>query len=347
MLPPELVHHVCSFLAGNTPALAAVARVSPSWSAVALRVLYRHVSLSSPHPGPLATLAHNQPLAAVVRSFAISLSSWGHSQLAALVATALANMSQLVQLDVFVPPSCPLFRNTTHYPFLTRFATSLPWSPDLVHFLHKSPTITQLYLDSPSPPDFPLPSGFLPSLSHFTGPPSLALLLVPHRPVQHIDLTSFPRLTSQLALSLSQSSAPVLALAASTSSTGPADDDEDLVSVLRVLAACMRHLKHLRVVTNTYADTFGGPVFDDVRPPLLPHSDHSSFLQSYFENITDALTSLPDLQSCEIWGFHWVSSKNHKMYSPTSNWHPPSFNSIPSTTNNFLDDLYQDLMFPY
>jgi hypothetical protein len=35
------------------------------------------------------------------------------------------------------------------------------------------------------------------------------------------------------------------------------------------------------------------------------------------------------------------------MYSPTSNWHPPSFNSIPSTTNNFLDDLYQDLMFPY
>lgn len=328
-LPSELLVHICTFLASNTADLAAVARVHSSWSAAAQRVLYSRLATHR----PLHTIATCPRLATLVRSFALH-----HDPPSiALLPAALANMSLLLELDLFLDSS--LLHLDASFPLLQRFATSLPWSPLLVRFLHNCPTITQLYLDSPAPFDhLPLPPAFLPSLSHFTGPPALALLLIPHRPVQHIDLTPTPQslgLTPDLALSLSQSSAPVLALAATTSESArdqPEGEDENLVGVLKILAVCMAHLRHLRVVTNTYADT-----------STFANVSH----QAYFENIAHSLTSLPDLQSCEIWGFHWVSSiKKDMSYSAltttTTTWHSPSI-----STPNYLDDLYQDLIFPY
>ena len=64
------------------------------------------------------------------------------------------------------------------------------------------------------------------------------------------------------------------------------------------------------------------------------------FHQTYFANIADALKSLPDLQSCEIWGLHWISSKK--------SFHDAAFNSDNLLTDgNLIDNIYSDLYFPY
>jgi hypothetical protein len=77
------------------------------------------------------------------------------------------------------------------------------------------------------------------------------------------------------------------------------------------------------------------------------------YQQTYFADIADALTLLPDLQSCEIWGFHWISSR--KSFQEQGRvWESESFNNttyIPANTlltnGTFLDDLYSDLSFAY
>jgi hypothetical protein len=94
----------------------------------------------------------------------------------------------------------------------------------------------------------------------------------------------------------------------------------------------MEHLAHLRIVT-TYSFS---------HPPDT----------TYFTDIANALTSLPDLQSCEIWGLHWISSR--KSFQDGRVWESEPFNNstyIPANTlltnGTFLEDLYSDLSFAY
>ena len=52
--------------------------------------------------------------------------------------------------------------------------------------------------------------------------------------------------------------------------------------------------------------------------------------------------SLPDLKTCEIWGFHWVASPR-SFNDDRKIWRSPTFNNR-TAKRSFL---YADLMFPY
>ncbi|KAJ3506235.1 hypothetical protein NLJ89_g6983 [Agrocybe chaxingu] len=199
------------------------------------------------------------------------------------------------------------------HPRLQRFATNFHLDQHVAHFLSKADALLELEVDS-VPATLQLRDGALPRLTQFTGSSQAAQAVVPGRPVQHIHLNSGD-LTQEVAENLAKSSAPVQVLGAATSSHS--------VDLVNTLTQCMGHLVHLRIVT-TYN-------FSDA-----PDS-------TYFANIADALTSLQDLQSCEIWGLHWTSTKK-SFNDETKVWQSQSFNAHSLLTEgNLLDNLY----FPY
>jgi len=83
----------------------------------------------------------------------------------------------------------------------------------------------------------------------------------------------------------------------------------------------MHYLVHLRIVTT----------FNFSEPPDA----------SYFVDISNVLRSLSDLRTCEIWGIHWVSSKND-FHDEETVWESEPFNR---PDENQLDNLYSDFYF--
>ncbi|KAF9534405.1 hypothetical protein CPB83DRAFT_756487 [Crepidotus variabilis] len=324
MLPTELIDNICVYLSPND--LASSARVSSTFRHVAQRVLYRHVALDSfsRNLSCVLTLAHSPQLARNVRSFAIRLNQFsGHlNAFYRSLAVALSNMSELSSLEVFTDQAASwVMRNDQIYPRLRRLACSFHLDPNVVHFLNKTHNVVELEVESIPPSsqkaDIHLRSEALPRLAQFTGSSHAAQIIVPGRPIEHIHLNSGD-LTEEVAENLAKSTAPILVLGAATSSHS--------VSLIGTLTRCMEHLVHLRIVT-TYN-------FSDA-----PDA-------TYFANIADALTSLPDLQTCEIWGLHWISSKK-SFYDESRVWQSEGFNTNNLMADgNFLDNI-SDLIFPY
>ncbi|KJA24504.1 hypothetical protein HYPSUDRAFT_183483 [Hypholoma sublateritium FD-334 SS-4] len=321
-LPIELLDHIAAHL--HTADLRALAAASARLYHVAQRRLYRHVHLDARALACVFTLAASPRIARHVRSFAIRI---GHGApllhaFYRVLARALAHMSELTELDISLDQAASWVLRTPAQPAfarLRRFSSSFQLDHNVVHFLGKTPALLQLHIDSLAEP-LRLPDTALPRLAQFTGSALAAHALVPGRPVQDIHLTSGD-LTEDLAESLAQSTAPVLVLAAATTSHS--------LSLIATLTRCMAELVHLRIVT-TYT-------FDN-----LPDS-------TYFANIKDALTSLPDLQSCEIWGLHWVSSKK-SFHDQGRAWESEPFNLPPNNllaNGAFLDDLHSDLSYAY
>jgi hypothetical protein len=140
-------------------------------------------------------------------------------------------------------------------------------------------------------------------------------------------------LTEDVARSLANPPLNVLLLEAATTSHS--------VGLIGTLTQCMDHLVHLRIVT-TINFSEPPPGRDDAvsKVTLFSHFSHLSS-QSYFINVSNALRSLPDLRTCEIWGNHWVSSKNdfHDTSEGTAVWELETFNR---PDENHLDNLYSD-----
>ncbi|KDR83355.1 hypothetical protein GALMADRAFT_219188 [Galerina marginata CBS 339.88] len=327
-LPPELLDNICLHLRpGDHRALATA---SSRFYHVAQRHLYRHIYLDPRNVACVLTLAKNPHIARHVRTFAIRLGAFSTllNAFYRTFATALSNMSELTALDISVDQAASWVlrtRDDSTYLRLRRFASSFHLDDNVAHFLNKTEALLELEVDSSCNPLAPLSlrDDALPRLNKFTGSSRAAQCIVPGRPVEHIHLNSGD-LTEELAESLAKSAAPVTVLAAATSSHS--------VSLIGALTRWMVHLVHLRIVT-TYN-------FSDAPDTM------------YFANIADALTSLPDLQSCEIWGLHWVSSKK-SFHDQGRVWESESFNSsyIPPNdllaNGSFLDDLYSDFSYAY
>ncbi|KAF8803869.1 hypothetical protein BYT27DRAFT_7171315 [Phlegmacium glaucopus] len=319
ILPVELVDHVAHYL--PTTDLVALSTTNSYLYPVAQRWLYRQITInySSNNLAVVFTLASKPRLACHVRTFAIRLGSFSVllSSFYRLLQTALSNMSELVSLDIFLDHAASWImrtRDDATYNRLEHFASSFHLDHHVTHFLQKTNALLELEVDSlPPTPIVPnlIPTA-LPMLSQFTGSSQVAQYVVPGRPVESIHLNSGD-LTEDVAESLAKSTAHVLLLAAATTYHS--------VALIGTLTQCMDHLVHLRIVTT----------FNFSEPPDA----------SYFVNISNALRSLPDLRTCEIWGIHWVSSKND-FHDEGTVWESEPFNG---PDENHLDNLYSDFYF--
>ena len=336
ILPAEVVDHVVHHL--QTTDLVVLSTVNSYLYPVAQRWLYRQISInySSNNLLVVFTLAQKPRLASHVRTFAIRLGSYSVlSSFYRLLRTALSNMSQLTSLDIFLDHAASWIMHTrddSTYHRLEHFASSFHFDHHIVHFLHKTSALLELEVDS-LPPISVIPSllpNALPKLSQFTGSSQAAQYVVPGRPVESIHLNSGD-LTEDVAESLARSTAHVLLLAAATTSHS--------VALIGTLTQCMNHLVHLRIVTTfNFSEPPDAVSITHTNPPL--YFSHLS-LQSYFVNISNALRSLPDLRTCEIWGIHWVSSKDDLLHEGTV-WESEPFNR---PDENHPDDVHSDFYF--
>ncbi|PPQ77733.1 hypothetical protein CVT25_011168 [Psilocybe cyanescens] len=329
LLPTELLDSLSQYLDPND--LRALSAVNSRFYHVAQRRLYRHIYIDSRNLACVFTLARKPHVARHVRTCVIRLSPFSNllGSFYQLLASALSNMCELTSLDLSVDQAASWImrtRDDSTYRRLRRFSSSFHLDHNLAHFLSKADALLELEIDPvhhPLSPAASLRDGALSHLNQFTGSSEAAQHVVPGRPVEHIHLNSGD-LTEDLAETLAKSTAPITVLAAATTSHS--------VSLIGTLTRCMEHLTHLRIVT-TYN-------FSDA-----PDT-------TYFSNIADALTSLPDLQSCEIWGLHWISSKK-SFHDQGRVWESEAFNSsyIPAnnllTNGTFLDDLYSDFSYAY
>ena len=319
LLPSELLDHLFFFV---PPAhLTAVSRTSSAYCSAAQRVLYRHLALSSSTRtlSCVLTLASNHCVASYVRSFTISFDrapSTG-SHFYQTLSCSLANMSQLTSLDIFVDQSASwILSNDTTYPNLQRFACLFNLDCHLVAFFNKSSSITELKIGSVPLLDYPILSSVsLPFLAHFTGSALAAELIVPGRPVHSIILNS-GCLTENIAYNLAHSTAPIHTLSAHTISHS--------LSLISTLAGCMKKLQHLRIATTFSVANLPDTVSLILKNPTFFPSSHMISQK----NIADVLTLLPDLQTCELWGFHCFQTVNKV-------WHFPSFNT-PKPQQNWI-----------
>ncbi|KAF8164980.1 hypothetical protein B0H34DRAFT_670936 [Crassisporium funariophilum] len=318
LLPVELIDAISHHL--HRPDLLALSSTNSRFYHVAQRLLYRHISIdvTSRNLGVVLTLAQKPHIARHVRTFAIRLNPFSLlKSFYCRLGTALSNMSELTSLDIFVDQAASWVmrtRDDATYRRLQHFASSFHLDHNVAHFLNKTDALSELEIDSLAPSfTHTIPSlraNALPRLSQFNGSSHAAQYVVPGRPVQTIHLNSGD-LTEDVAESLAKSTARILILAAATSSHS--------VPLIGTLTQCMEHLVHLRIVT-TYN-------FSDA-PEI-----------TYFTNIANALTSLPDLKTCEIWGLHWVSTKKN-FHDEERVWQSESFNADLLTDNTLLDDLY-------
>ncbi|TFK43162.1 hypothetical protein BDQ12DRAFT_709004 [Crucibulum laeve] len=320
-LPVELLDAFCFYL---SPAdLASLCRTSSVLYPVAQRLLYREVSIDfiAQNLSVVVTLAKKPRIASYVRKLAIRLSPFStlFSSFYSHLRTALSSMHELTSLDLFADASASWVLRTpedTTYPRLTHFASSFAFDEHVVHFLQKAGALLDLEVDSlPSLDSRTLPSlsaVSLPRLTDFTGSSQAAQVIVPGRPVDTIHLNSGD-MTEDVAESLAMSTAHVLVLGATTSSRP--------VPLLGSLAQRMPHLVYLRMMTTyEFADA----------PDAV-----------FYENIANALTSLPDLKAFELSGMHWGSSQ--KELNDARVWQ-----SEPLNTGFGADDAqFADASFAY
>ncbi|PPQ72522.1 hypothetical protein CVT24_004828 [Panaeolus cyanescens] len=313
ILPIELVDQISLCLSmKDQVSLAATAK---RYTDVVQRVLYRHITLDSQNNQDcLHSLANNPIIAKHVRSFTICVSQ--SNDLLPVLNEAISNMTELTSLDIWVEQFSNSWimktPDTSTYNRLNRFTCSFNLDHNLAHFLNKTPQLRQLHVHSLPTSSSDLVSTLrpdaLPLLSQFYGSSQAAQFIVPGRPVEEIHLHSGD-LTEEVARSLAYSTGPVRDLSAVTSSHS--------VSLIGTLTRCMERLVHLRIVTCNFSDA----------PDL-----------AYVSNIADALRSLPDLQTCEIWGIHWVSSQ--KGFDDEDRvWHSETFNTDDVLNGNTVLDV--------
>ena len=337
--PAELIDQVAHYL--HVTDLVALSTINSYVYPLAQRWLYRQITInySSNNLSVVFTLAQNPHLARYVRIFSIRLGSCSVlSSFYHLLRTALSNMSQLTSLDIFLDHAASWVMQTSDdstYNCLERFASSFHIDR-LIHFLRKTNALLELEVDS-----LPLSSATvapslvanaLPKLNQFTGSSQAAQCIVPGRPVESIHLNSGD-LTEDVAESLAKSTAHVSLLAATTTSHS--------VALILTITQCMNHLVHLIILTSVNFSEPPDAVSTYTILTLFSYFSHHLSLQSYFVNISDALRSLHDLRTCEIWGTHWVSSKNN-FHDVETVWEPEPFNQ---PDENQLENLYSDFYF--
>jgi hypothetical protein len=272
-LPAELLLAIA--LALPQHALAALARASSRVCPVAQRVLYRHVAASAPsrNLSVVALLARKPHIARHVRSFYIALDAVSplFSRFYSMLARAVHNMSELHSLHLLVDASASwVLRDACArpaYPNLVHLTCTFPFDDHVVRFLHKTPSLLELEVDSiptvlaSSSPAPDLPVTWIPHLEQFIGSSRAAALIVPGRPVRSIHLNG--TLAEDDVPLLARSTAPVLVLGAATHSSP--------VSFLQALHRHLPHLAYLRVMSTQ--NLFQPPSPVSVHPGRVSETD--------------------------------------------------------------------------
>ncbi|KAJ7774321.1 hypothetical protein DFH07DRAFT_801047 [Mycena maculata] len=305
LLPLELHESVLNFL---SPAdLASVARTSSAAYPAALRVLYRHISIGRIPPSVLLTLARRPDIARHVRCLQVVLSGTFFLSFYRRLATALSTMTALVSLDLFIEGGSWLLPDSTIYSQLQHFASSFPFDSGVANFLGNAPALETVHVDSAPVIPPALAQGSMARLVEFTGSSTAAAAIVRGRPVESIHITSGD-LTEDMVPALAKSTASVTVLSITTHSAP--------VVLLQVLGRHLPHIMYLRVTSTCNLPAPPTPIF--------------------YEQVAGALAFFPNLQSFELSGMYWPSSK--KPEDQQRIWHSQPL----SNPQEEIFDLYSN-----
>ncbi|KAJ6510025.1 hypothetical protein C8R47DRAFT_1096452 [Mycena vitilis] len=327
-LPAELVHCIFAFLPDNAD-LAVAARASAFLSPIALRVLYRDLSIaeSSAHapPSVVHTLAKRPDIARHVRFFAVSLDAATdvfHSSFT----TALSAMTALVSLDIFMDADTSILPSNLVYPQLQRFASSFPFDSRVAAFFDNAPALQSAQVESSQSP-LSLARTSLPRLAEFTGCASAAVAVVPGRPVESIYISG--DLTEDLVPAFAKSTAPVTILSITTSSAP--------LLLLQVLGQHLPHIMYLRITSTC---NLPAPPSTVSRKSSLSLWLLTRCIQIFYEQVAEALAFFPELQSFELSGMYWSSSKQTDDTQRT--WQRPFSLDLEPHQEEEVLDLYSN-----
>lgn len=247
-LPVELVDNILQSLASTD--LLALSRTCSSLTPVALRLLYRNITVS--HNLTVVTvLAKRSDLANFVRSF--SLNTTASSPLFPhfyhFLAQALSRMTELTSLHLLVDSSNSWIleeaSQKAQFERLQQFTCSFPLDSHVAKFLDRTPALLRLEVDSmpydPSASASALTSSAMPHLVQFIGSVRAAKVIVPGRPVEGIHLNEGDLAEEDVAR-LAESTANVSVLDATAS--------EPPVPLLESIAHHLPHLAYLRIMTT-------------------------------------------------------------------------------------------------
>ncbi|CAK5276020.1 unnamed protein product, partial [Mycena citricolor] len=311
-IPVELWDNVASCLRAHD--LASLALVDAHLSSIALRALYRDIVISrSRLPGhaslsTLILLSRRRDLSSYVRHFSLNLFSGKDATPGPLgafyrqLAIALSSMPGLITLDLAVDETAGwILPGNLMYPRLQSFSSSFPLDARVLRWLANVPVLRALQVgDSPSlSPTLAVPP--MPRLAEVTGCAEAVAALVPGNPVESIFISAgdFTELT---AAALAQSTTPIAALSLATSSAP--------LPLLETLGRYLPSIIYLQITSTCN----------------LP----APSLNIFYEQMGSALTAFPDLQSFQLSGMYWMSSKHPKHDHRV-------WQSHLSTTNNATD----------
>ena len=247
-LPVELVDNILRSLASTD--WMALSRTCSSLTPVALRLLYRNITVSH-NFSVVAILAKRPDLANFVRSF--SLNTTASSPLFPHfyheLAQALSSMTEITSMHLLVDSSNSWIleeaSQKAQFERLQQFTCPFPLDSHVAKFLDRSPALLELEVDSmsydPSVAASALASSALPHLAQFIGSVRAAKVIVPGRPVEGIHLNEGDLVEEDVAR-LAESTANVSVLGATAS--------EPPVPLLEFIARHLPHLAYLRIMTT-------------------------------------------------------------------------------------------------
>jgi len=336
VFPPELLDSICSHL--PTPDLLAVAATNVVLNAVAQRTLYRHISITpaANNLAVLETLAALPHTATHVRTFSLALHHEQPPTFYTLLAKALGHMTELTSLTLFLDPEASwVLDSEARYLNLASFASSFPLDSNLAHFLSRTPAIVDLQLGSAlssnDQSEINLPPTSIPNLARFTGPHNTARILVPQRPLEALFLSEVISDDSVFG-QLSRSTANITIFDAVVSL--------GLLPCVTAISQSMPSLHHLRLMTVATLDEQFDPVRrHSLKPRFRPSSPR--FLQSLYQQLSDALGSMSGLDSFEYSGMNWTcwnDSDSKRVWQSS----PPTPNSdFPQPPADNIDDIFE------
>ena len=299
MLPVELLLAIADLV--PLDALPALALANSRLTDIAQRVLYRHISLAGPPARNLPVLrllARKPHVARHVRSFYIAVHALSpvFANFYALLATALRNMSDLHSLHLLVDSAATWVLPDACYPTLVHFTSTFALDDNLARFLHNTPSLLELEVDSIptlSTPTTPIPTTAMPRLEQFIGSARAAAAIVPGRPVKSIHLNGV--LPEDDVPLLARSTAPVLVLGAVTNAPP--------VPFLQLLHRHLPHLAYLRVMSTQ--NLFQPPAPVRAHPCRVVETDPPA--KEFYEQVANVLASFSELNAFELSGMHWGS----------------------------------------
>jgi hypothetical protein len=336
--PPELLDSICNHL--PTPDLLSLASANYTLNAIAQRTLYRNISITPATNGLslLSTLAARPHTAAHVRTFSVTVHNERPHNFYSLLAKALKQMTELTSLTLFLDPDASWVLNSeARYLNLTSFSSSFPLDSHLVDFLSRTPTVIDLQVGSALPSndqsEINLPPTSIPNLVRFTGPHNAARLVVPQRPIEALFLSQVISDDSLFAqLSLSKSNITIFDAVVSLG----------LLPCVTAISQAMPSLHYLRLMTVAPLDEN----FDPVRRHPLEFAfkrSHSLFffIQSLYQQLSDALGSMSALASFEYSGMNWTcwnDSDSKRVWQSS----PPTPNpDVVQHQPEHMDDIFE------